>query len=141
MTGNCTLTIIKPHSVRDNDTGAILSTINAAGFRIIAIKMIMLSERSAREFYIAHEGRDFYDPLCKMMCSGPVVVAILEKDNAVNDFRLLIGNTDPEKSGPGTIRKLFGKSMRENAIHASDGDESAARECAFFFSELERFNY
>lgn len=139
MTGNCTLTIIKPHAVRENKTGAILSMINNAGFRIVAMKMISLTANLAQEFYDAHKGKEFYIPLCEMMCSGPVVVAMLEKENAVSGFRLLIGNTDPEKADHGTIRKLFGKSMRENAIHASDGDDNALRECAFFFSEMERF--
>jgi nucleoside-diphosphate kinase len=139
MTGKLTLTIIKPHAVRDNNTGSILSHLNKAGFRISAIKMTMLSKGQTEEFYQEHKGKDFFGQLVDMMSSGPIVVASLEKENAVSDLRLLIGNTDPVKAEEGTVRKIFGKSMRENAIHASDSDQNAIRESCFFFSELEKF--
>ena len=139
MTGEKTLTIIKPHAVRDNKTGAILSIISDAGFRICAMKLIRLSEMQTKEFYKVHTGKDFYFPLAEMMASGPVVVALLKKENAVSEFRRLVGNTDPEKADPGTIRRLFGRTVRENAIHASDCDLNAQTECGFFFSSLEVF--
>lgn len=139
MTGNRTFTIIKPHAVRDNNTGAILARLNEAGFHIIAIKMTVLSRSQTEEFYQEHRGKDFFDQLSDMMSSGPVVVAVLEKENAVTDLRHFIGNTNPEKADEGTIRRMFGKSMRENAIHASDSDENAQRESCFFFSEIEKF--
>jgi nucleoside-diphosphate kinase len=139
MTGNLTFTIIKPHAVSDNNTGSILSHISRAGFRISAIKMTMLSRVRTEEFYQEHKGKDFFNQLVDMMSSGPIVVAVLEKENAVSDLRLLIGSTDPDKAEEGTVRKIFGKSMRENAIHASDSDENAVRESCFFFSELEKF--
>jgi nucleoside-diphosphate kinase len=139
MNGNKTLTIIKPHAVSDNNAGAILDIISRAGFRVSALKMIKLSVSQAEYFYKEHHGKVFFQNLIDMMSSGPVIVAIAEKENAVSDFRELIGNTDPEKAESGTIRKLFAKSTRENAIHASDSDENAIRECSFFFSGLERF--
>jgi nucleoside-diphosphate kinase len=139
MTGNHTLTIIKPHAVKDNNAGSILSHINKAGFRISAIKMTMLSRLQTEEFYQEHKGKDFFSLLVDMMSSGPIIVAALEKDNAVADLRKLIGNTDPVKAEEGTVRKIFGKSMRENAIHASDSDQNAIRESCFFFSEIEKF--
>ncbi len=139
MTGKHTLTIIKPHAVINNNTGAILHMINEAGFNIIAMKMTRLTPSQTSEFYRDHKEREFYRPLVEMMSSGPVVVALLEKDDAVNGLRALVGNTDPEKAGSGTIRNLFGVSMRENAIHASDCEENALREYRFFFSEMERF--
>jgi nucleoside-diphosphate kinase len=134
-----TLTIIKPHAVRDNKTAAILTMMSQAGFRITALKMIRLSTFRTGEFYAEHEGKSFCEQLVEMMSSGPIIVAILEKDNAVSDLRQLVGNTDPEKAAPGTIRRLFGNSIRENAIHASDGADKAIRESAFFFSDMERF--
>jgi nucleoside-diphosphate kinase len=139
MTGKYTLTLIKPHAIADNNTGAILSMFNKAGFRISAIRMIMLSEQQTGEFYKEHKGKVFYDQLVQMMSSGPLIAAVLEKENAVSDLRNLIGNTDPGKADEGTVRKLFGRSMRENAVHASDSDENALRECSFFFSDIERF--
>lgn len=139
MTGNITFTIIKPHAVSDNNTGSILSLISKAGFRISAIKMTLLSKSRTEEFYQEHKGKEFFNQLVDMMSSGPIVVAVLEKENAVSDLRLLIGSTDPVKAEEGTVRKIFGKSMRENAIHASDSDENAVRESCFFFSELEQF--
>ncbi|MFO7922264.1 MAG: nucleoside-diphosphate kinase [Bacteroidales bacterium] len=134
-----TLAIIKPHAVRDNKTGAILSKLIEAGFRIAALKMTKLTKLQTSEFYKEHEGKYFYEPLVDMMSSGPVVLVILEKENAVSDLRTLVGNTDPEKAAPETLRKIFGISMRENAVHASDGDQKAAIECGYFFSQIERF--
>ncbi len=139
MTGKHTLTIIKPHAVRDNKTGAILHMINDAGFKIIAMKMIRLTRYQAEGLYQEHRGRDFYHLLVEMMSSGPIVVALLDKENAVAEMRSLVGKTDPEMASPGTIRHLFGISMRENAIHASDGANNAVRECNFFFSEMDKF--
>jgi nucleoside-diphosphate kinase len=139
MNGYQTLTIIKPHAVSDNNACAILDFINKAGFTISALKMTRLSVAQAEYFYQEHNGKDFFQNLINMMSSGPIIVAIIEKENAVSDFRKLIGNTDPEKAEAGTIRKLYARSMRENAIHASDSDQNALRECRFFFSELEQF--
>ncbi len=139
MAGKLTLTIIKPHAVSDNKTGAILSMFNEAGYRVAALKMTRLTRTQTELFYLEHKGKIFYDPLVEMMSSGPIVVAILEKENAVTELRRLIGNTDPAEAEHGTVRKRFGRSMRENAVHASDGDRNALRECAFFFSETERF--
>ncbi len=137
MSGNRTLTIIKPHAVNDNKAGAILEMINEAGFRITALKMLRLTRDQTRSFYLEHKGKVFYEPLVEMMSSGPVIVAVLEKENAVTELRQLVGTTDSELAAPGTIRKLFGKSMRENAVHASDGDDNATRECSFFFADSE----
>jgi nucleoside-diphosphate kinase len=113
--------------------------LNEAGFRIAALKMTRLTRTQTELFYLEHKGKIFYDPLVEMMSSGPIVVAILEKENAVAELRRLIGSTDPVKADQGTIRKLFGLSMRENAIHASDGDQNALRECAVFFSDIEKY--
>lgn len=131
--------MVKPCAVENNLIGPILSKINEAGFRISAIKLIRLKPSQAGDFYAIHKGKEFYDGLVEFMTSGPVVAAILEKDNAVEDFRKLIGNTDPEKAAPGTIRKLFAQNMRRNAVHGSDCDATAAWESNFFFSQLERF--
>ena len=113
--------------------------INAAGFRIAAMKMTKLSAEKAGQFYAIHKGKPFYDELVTFMSSGPITAAILEKGNAVEDFRKLIGSTDPEKADEGTIRKLFASSIGENAIHGSDSDENAMIEGDFFFSKLEQF--
>ena len=113
--------------------------LSKAGFRIAALKMTRLTRTQTELFYLEHKGKIFYDPLVEMMSSGPIVVAILEKENAVAELRRLIGNTDPAVADHGTVRKLFGLSMRENAVHASDGDQNAIKECAFFFAETERF--
>lgn len=131
--------MIKPYAVHNGYVGPILAKINEAGFRIIAMKYIQLSLKQAREFYYVHEGKNFYPRLTEFMSSGPVVAAILEKDNAVEDYRKLIGATDPSKADEGTLRKLFGASMEKNAVHGSDSDENAKIECDFFFSNLERF--
>ena len=139
MSGNRTLTMIKPDAVRKNSIGGILQMINEAGFRIIAMKYTKLSKEKAGEFYAVHKERPFYGELVDFMSSGPIVAAILEKDNAVEDFRKLIGATDPTKAEEGTIRKLFAKSIAANAVHGSDSDENANIEADFFFSKLERF--
>jgi len=139
MAGKRTFTMLKPDAVSASNTGAITKIIEEAGFRIIAVKKTMLTPERAGEFYAVHKDRPFYKDLCKYMSSGAIVPMILEKDNAVEDFRKLIGATDPAKAAPGTIRNLFAKSIEANAIHGSDSDENAAIEGNFFFSNLERF--
>ncbi len=139
MSGNRTFTMIKPDAVENNHIGPILAKINEAGFRIVAMKYTRLSREAAGQFYAVHSERPFYGELVDYMSSGPIVAAILEKDNAVADFRTLIGATDPTKAAPGTIRALFAKSIAANAVHGSDSDENAAIEGNFFFSGLERF--
>lgn len=131
--------MIKPDAVKDGHSGAILKMIEGAGFRITAMKMTKLSEERAGEFYEVHKERPFYNDLKKYMSSGHIVALVLEKDNAVADFRKLIGATDPSKADEGTIRKLFARSMEANAVHGSDSDENAAIEASFFFSAQERF--
>lgn len=137
--GNKTFTMIKPDAVSNGHTGAILAKIGEAGFRITAMKMTRLSAGKAGEFYAVHRGRPFYEELVEFMSSGHIVAAILEKENAVEDFRKLIGATDPAKAEPGTIRKLFAESMGKNAVHGSDSDKNAQIEGDFFFSGLEKF--
>ncbi|MGO1817982.1 MAG: nucleoside-diphosphate kinase [Sphingobacterium sp.] len=139
MATNRTFTMIKPDAVANGHTGAILNDIIAGGFKIVAMKYIRLSEENAGNFYAVHKARPFYGDLVKFMSSGPIVAAILEKDNAVDDFRTLIGATDPAKADEGTIRNKYAKSIEANAVHGSDSDENAAIEGNFFFSELERF--
>jgi nucleoside-diphosphate kinase len=139
MAGNRTFTMIKPDAVGAGNTGAIIKMIEDAGFRVLAIKKTQLTKERAGQFYAVHKERPFYNDLCAYMSSGPIVPMILEKANAVEDFRTLIGATDPKKAAPGTIRNLFAKSIEANAIHGSDSDENAAIESNFFFSELERF--
>jgi nucleoside-diphosphate kinase len=131
--------MIKPDAVANNYIGAIIQKINEAGFRIIAMKYTRLSKETAGAFYAVHKERPFYGELVDFMSSGPIVAAILEKDNAVADFRELIGATDPAKAAPGTIRNLFAKSIDANAVHGSDSDENAEIEGNFFFSAFERF--
>lgn len=138
MAGTKTLTIIKPGAVANEFIGPILAKINANGFHIAAMKLIMLTRKMAESFYSVHKGKPFYDNLITFMTSGPVVVAILEKENAVEEYRKLIGNTDPAKAEEGTIRKLFAESIERNAVHGSDSDENAKKECDFFFSTSER---
>jgi nucleoside-diphosphate kinase len=140
MNGNYTFAIIKPNAVRTGKTGPILSIINEAGFEITAMKMTKMSRQQAEDFYAIHRGKPFFENLVEFMSSGPVFVMILKHKNAVEEFRKLIGATDPEKAEPGTIRKLFAVSVTMNAIHGSDSDESAAREADFFFSDSERYN-
>ncbi len=139
MANNVTFTMIKPDAVENNYIGPILAKINEAGFRIKALKYTKLSKQSAAEFYAIHKERSFFNELVTYMSSGPLVAAILEKDNAVEDFRKLIGATDPSKAEPGTIRNLFAKSIEANAVHGSDSDDNAAIEGDYFFSGLERF--
>lgn len=139
MGGIYTLTIIKPGAVRRRQTGAILGMISEAGFHIAALKMMQMNEAQARAFYAVHTGKPFYEGLVQYMISGPVVVAILEKQNAVEEYRKLIGSTDPEKAANGTIRKRFGNDVRDNAVHGSDSDENAVFECNFFFPLCERY--
>jgi len=139
MSGNRTFTMIKPDAVKAGHIGAILERINTAGFRIAAMKYTQLSKRDAQLFYSVHAERPFYGELVEFMSSGPIVAAILEKENAVEDFRILIGSTNPAEAAEGTIRKAFAKSIGENAIHGSDSDENAAIECAFHFSGREIF--
>jgi len=134
---NRTLAIIKPDAVKKNYIGQIISKITEAGFRIKGIKMTRLTKDSAGGFYEVHKGKPFYDELVAFMSSGPCVPLALEKDNAVTDFRKLIGATDPAKADEGTIRKLYASSLGENAIHGSDSDENAAIEIAHFFSRKE----
>ncbi|GAB1396553.1 MAG TPA: nucleoside-diphosphate kinase [Saprospiraceae bacterium] len=137
MKGNRTFTMIKPDAVKAGHIGAILAKINEGGFRIVAMKYTKLSAEKAGEFYAVHSARPFYGELVEFMSSGPIVAAILEKDNAVEDFRTLIGATNPAEAQPGTIRALFAKSIGENAVHGSDSDENAAIECAFHFAGTE----
>lgn len=131
--------MIKPDAVKDGHIGAILEKINGAGFRIKAMKMTRLSLEKAGQFYEVHKERPFYGELCEFMSSGHIVAAILEKENAVADFRTLIGATNPADAAEGTIRKLYAKSVGENAVHGSDSDENAMLEGNFFFSGLEKF--
>lgn len=139
MAGNLTFTMIKPDAVENNSIGGILKMINEAGFRIKAMKYTRLSKEEAGQFYAVHKERPFYGELVEYMSSGPIVAAILEKDNAVEDFRKLIGATNPEEAAEGTIRKIYAKSIAANAVHGSDSDENAGIEGGFFFSQLERY--
>ncbi|RYZ48536.1 MAG: nucleoside-diphosphate kinase [Sphingobacteriales bacterium] len=136
---NRTFTMIKPDAVRNGHIGNILQMINKAGFRIVAMKYTQISRAQAEKFYEVHASRPFYGELTEFMSSGPIVAAILEKENAVADFRTLIGATNPANADEGTIRKLYATSMGENAVHGSDSDENAAIEGSFYFSGLEQF--
>ncbi len=131
--------MIKPDAVRNGHIGAILAKINEAGFRIVAMKFTKLSQEKAGEFYEVHKERPFYGELVDFMSSGPIVAAALEKDNAVEDFRKLIGATNPAEAAEGTIRALYATSIGENAVHGADSDENAEREIAFHFSRYEQF--
>ena len=139
MTENITFTMIKPDAVQSNFTGKIIDRIIEAGFRIKAMKYLHLTAQQAGEFYEVHKNRPFYNDLIKYMSGGPIVAAVLEKENAVEAFRKLIGATDPQKAEVGTIRNLFAKSIEANAVHGSDSNQNAAIESAFFFSKLEMF--
>ena len=139
MPKNVTFTMIKPDAVEANNIGPILAKINQGGFKIIAMKYLRLSPEQAGQFYAVHKERPFYGELVSYMSSGPIIAAVLTKDNAVADYRKLIGATDPSKAEEGTIRKLFAKSIAANAVHGSDSDENANIEADFFFSKLERF--
>ncbi len=136
---NRTFTMIKPDATGKGHTGAILQMMNNAGFRIVALKMTHLSKERAGEFYAVHKERPFYGELVEFMSRGPISAAILEKDNAVEDFRKLIGATNPANAEEGTIRKLYAASVGENAVHGSDSDENAKIEGDFFFSMLEQY--
>lgn len=139
MVDNLTFTMIKPDAVRNGHIGAILADIQAAGFKIIAMKYTKLSAEKAGEFYAIHKERPFYGELVAFMSSGPIVAAILQKDQAVDSFRTLIGATDPSKALPGTIRAKYATSIGENAVHGSDSNENAEIEANFHFSGVERF--
>ncbi|HPK10126.1 MAG TPA: nucleoside-diphosphate kinase [Saprospiraceae bacterium] len=139
MSGTRTLTMIKPDAVAAGHIGAILHQINEAGFKIVAMKYTKLSKEKAGEFYEVHKERPFYGELVDFMSSGPIVAAILEKSNAVEDFRKLIGATNPADAAPGTIRAKFAKNIGENAIHGSDSDENAMIEGSFHFGGVEIF--
>jgi nucleoside-diphosphate kinase len=139
MKTNRTFTMLKPDAVQNGHIGAILDHITKAGFRIVAMKYTKLSTESAGKFYEVHKERPFYNDLVSYMSSGPIVAAILEKENAVEDFRKIIGATDPAKAEPGTIRNLYAKSIDANAVHGSDSDENAEIEGNFYFSSQEKF--
>ncbi|UZO80402.1 nucleoside-diphosphate kinase [Aquimarina sp. ERC-38] len=139
MATNRTFTMLKPDAVRKGYIGAILEQITASGFRIVAMKLTELTVNDAKTFYEVHKERPFYNDLVEYMTSGPIVAAILEKENAVEDFRTLIGATNPEEAAEGTIRQKFATSISENAVHGSDSDENAAIEGAFHFSGREQF--
>ncbi len=131
--------MIKPDAVKNGHIGAILEKINVSGFRIVALKLTTMSQQDAETFYAVHKERPFFGELVEFMTSGPIVAAILEKENAVEDFRALIGATNPADAAEGTIRKLYASSMSENAVHGSDSDENAAIEGAFHFSGREMY--
>ena len=135
---NITLTIIKPDAVANGHTGKIVDHIISAGYKVRAMKMIHLNEREAGGFYDVHRERPFFNDLVSFMTSGPCVPIVLEKENAIEDFRNLIGATNPADAAEGTIRKIFATSIEANAVHGSDSDDNAAIEGSFFFSELER---
>ncbi|EON77378.1 Nucleoside diphosphate kinase [Lunatimonas lonarensis] len=138
MATNRTFTMIKPDAFGAGNAGAILKMIEESGFKLVAMKVTRLSAEAAGQFYAVHKERPFYGDLCAYMSSGPIIAAILEKENAVADFRTLIGATNPANAAEGTIRKIFAKSLEENAVHGSDSDENAAIEGSFFFSDLEK---
>ncbi|MCX2743154.1 nucleoside-diphosphate kinase [Mangrovivirga sp. M17] len=139
MAGNRTFTMIKPDAVGAGNVGAITKMIQEAGFSIKAMKMTKMSAERAGQFYEVHKERPFYNDLCEYMSSGAIVPMILEKDNAVEDFRTLIGATNPKEAAEGTIRALFAESIEANAIHGSDSDENAEIEGRFFFAKTEEF--
>ncbi len=136
---NRTFTMIKPDAFAGGHTGAIINHITSAGYRLVAMKMVRLTDTTAGQFYAVHKERPFYGELVSFMSSGTIVAAILEKENAVADFRTLIGATNPEQAADGTIRKLYAKSLGENAIHGSDSYDNAQIEGNFFFSSLEQY--
>jgi nucleoside-diphosphate kinase len=138
MAGSITFSMIKPDAYGAGNTGAILKMIEEAGFAIKAMKLTRLTPEIAGKFYEVHKERPFYGELCAYMSSGPIVALVLQKANAVEEFRKLIGATDPSKAAEGTIRKIFAKSIEANAVHGSDSDENAAIEGSFFFSQFER---
>jgi nucleoside-diphosphate kinase len=137
--GNITFTMIKPEAVAANNSGGILKMIEQGGFRIVAMKKVLLSKERAGAFYAVHKARPFYGELVDYMSGGPIIAAILEKNNAVADFRTLIGATNPLEAAEGTIRKKYATSLAENAVHGSDSDENAKIEADFHFSTEERY--
>ena len=137
--GNITFTMIKPEAVAANNIGGIISMIEDGGFRVVSLKKVQLSKHRAGEFYAVHKERPFYQELVDYMSGGPIIAAVLEKDNAVADFRELIGATNPADAAEGTIRKIYATSLAENAIHGSDSDDNAKIEANFHFSSEERF--
>lgn len=139
MSGNITFTMIKPDAVADGHIGAILGKISEAGYKVKALKLTQLTISDAKKFYEVHAERPFYGELVDFMSSGPMVAAVLEKDNAVEDFRTLIGATNPAEAADGTLRKMFARSVGENAVHGSDSDENALIEASFHFSGREIF--
>ncbi|MFL2623733.1 MAG: nucleoside-diphosphate kinase [Flavobacteriaceae bacterium] len=139
MTNNRTFTMLKPDSIEKGNIGPILEKITASGFSIVAMKLTQLTISDAQAFYAIHKDRPFFEDLVRYMTSGPIVAAILEKDNAVEDFRTLIGATNPAEAAEGTIRKMFAESISQNAVHGSDSDENASIESAFHFSAREIF--
>ncbi len=139
MAGRTTFTMIKPLAVKKGFIGPIIAKITEGGFRIIAMKYTHLTEEQAKQFYLVHKDRPFYASLTAFMSSGPIVAAILEKENAVQAYRDYIGATDPAKAAAGTIRALYGTSLEANAVHGSDSDENARIESDFFFSKMERY--
>jgi len=138
-TGRFTFTMIKPFAVSNSKTAEILAVITSSGFRIAALKMRQLSQKQAETFYEIHKERPFYKDLVAFMTSGPIIAAVLEKENAVEDYRKLMGSTDPAKADDGTLRKLFAYDIQRNAVHGSDSDENAKREISFHFSQSEIF--
>jgi nucleoside-diphosphate kinase len=140
MAGTKTFTIIKPGAVSHEYIGPILHIINEHGFHISALKLIWLTRDNAEHFYSVHGSKPFFHSLIDFMTSGPVVIAILEKENAVADYRKLMGDTDPAKAKEGTIRKMFAENIERNAVHGSDSDENAEKESNFFFSKIEIFS-
>jgi nucleoside-diphosphate kinase len=139
MAGKITLAMIKPFAVKQGFIGPIIAKINEAGFRISCIKSTRLTREEAETFYTIHKNKPFFEDLVEFMSSGPIVAMILEKENAVEEFRSLIGNTDPAKAKEGTIRKKYARSVQSNAIHGSDSEENAIIESDFFFSKKERY--
>lgn len=136
---NTTLMMIKPDAVENGHIGNILEKINSAGFRIKALKLTQLTVNDAKSFYKVHKERPFFDGLINFMTRGPIVAAVLEKENAVSDFRTLIGSTNPAEAAEGTLRRLYATSTGENAVHGSDSDENAALEASFYFAQKECF--
>ena len=141
MAGKRTFTMIKPLAVEQGHAGKIIDRILEEGYLILALKMHHLCKREAKAFYAVHKERPFYNDLVDYMASGPVIAAILKKENAVDDYRQLIGATNPADATPGTIRQLFGTDLSRNAVHGSDSDENAAIECRFFFSDMEEYEF
>ncbi len=139
MNGKITFTMIKPDAIKNQYIGQIIQKINEGGFKIIAMKYVKLSTEQAEAFYAVHKEKPFFGSLVEFMTSGPIVAAVLKKENAVEDYRKLIGATNPENADEGTIRKLYAESMQNNAVHGSDSDENAVIESDFFFSAMERY--